>query len=71
MYKPLENLSIFNMAHTNGETVVWNDNIDIAPETLYEKGNQIWRARRKCRTAAGFCLTDVLKAHIIIMANSP
>ena len=38
MYKPLENPSIFNMAHTNGETVVWNDDIDIAPETLYEKG---------------------------------
>ena len=38
MYKPLENPSIFNMAHTNSETVVWNDDIDIAPETLYEKG---------------------------------
>ncbi len=38
MYKPLENMALFNMVHTNGETVVWNDEIDIAPETLYEKG---------------------------------
>ncbi len=38
MYKALENLSVFNQAHTNGETVVWNDDIDIAPETLYENG---------------------------------
>jgi hypothetical protein len=38
MYKPLEDISLFNMAHTNGETVIWTDDIDIAPETLFEKG---------------------------------
>ena len=25
-------------AHSDGTTVVWNEDIDIAPESLYEKG---------------------------------
>lgn len=37
MYKPLADVSVFNAVCTNGQTVVWNDDIDIAPETLFEK----------------------------------
>ncbi len=37
MYKPLKDISLFNAVSTNGQTAVWNDDIDIAPETLYEK----------------------------------
>ena len=48
MYKPLEDISLFNSVSTNGQTVVWNDEIDIAPETLFENGticNQNGKAR--------------------------
>lgn len=38
MYKPLEDISLFNSVCTNGQTAVWNDDIDIAPETLYKNG---------------------------------
>ncbi|WP_297646586.1 DUF2442 domain-containing protein [uncultured Treponema sp.] len=38
MYKPLADVSLFNSVCTNGQTAVWNDDIDIAPETLYENG---------------------------------
>lgn len=38
MYKPLEDIFLFNSVYTNGQTAVWNNDIDIAPETLYEKG---------------------------------
>ncbi len=38
MYKPLEDISLFNSVCTNGQTAFWNDEIDIAPETLYENG---------------------------------
>jgi hypothetical protein len=38
-FKPLKDTAVFNEVYLDGETVVWNDgNIDIAPETLYEKG---------------------------------
>lgn len=37
LYSPLKSIPVFSTAHTNGETVVWNNEIDIAPETLYEK----------------------------------
>ena len=48
MYKPLEDISLFNSVSTNGQTVVWNDEIDIVPETLFENGticNQNGKAR--------------------------
>ena len=38
MYKPLADVSLFNAVSTNGQTAIWNDDIDIAPETLYENG---------------------------------
>ncbi len=38
MYKPLEDISLFNSVSTNGQTAIWNDEIDIAPETLFENG---------------------------------
>lgn len=36
IYEPLKNLSFFMNAKVDGDTVVWNDDIDIAPEHLYE-----------------------------------
>lgn len=40
-FQSLKDVSIFNQVHTNGETVVWNDDIDIAPEYLYENSRKI------------------------------
>ena len=37
LFKPLRNLSLFMQAHRQGRSVVWNDEIDIAPEYLYEQ----------------------------------
>ena len=37
LFAPFENLSFFMKAHCDGITVVWNDELDIAPESLYEK----------------------------------
>lgn len=36
IYKPLMNLSFFMKAKVECGTVVWSDEIDIAPEHLYE-----------------------------------
>ena len=36
IFSQLKNLSFFLGAKTECGTVVWNDNIDIAPEHLYE-----------------------------------
>lgn len=36
VFRDLENLSFFLNARVSGDTVVWNDDIDIAPEHLYE-----------------------------------
>ena len=36
VYRRLENPGFFALAHTDYGTVVWPDEIDIAPETLYE-----------------------------------
>lgn len=38
IYSPLNNLSFFMSAKADCGTVVWNDDIDIAPEHLYECG---------------------------------
>jgi hypothetical protein len=38
VYKALNNIALFKVAHIECGTVVWNDDIDIAPEWLYEKG---------------------------------
>lgn len=36
IYSPLKNLAFFLKAKADCGTVVWNDDIDIAPEHLYE-----------------------------------
>ena len=36
MYSQLKDISFFNTVHTNGQTAVWNEDIDIAPEHLCE-----------------------------------
>ena len=41
IFKPLKNISLFKLAHTDGCTVVWTDKIDIDPESLYEEGISI------------------------------
>ena len=38
IFKQLKEPKIFKMAHVDAETVVWNDELDIAPEELYEVG---------------------------------
>lgn len=35
-FAPLKSLDLFMQAHKQGRSVVWNDEIDIAPEYLYE-----------------------------------
>ena len=41
IYADLKNLSLFLSAKAERGTVAWNDDIDIAPENLYEKGKPI------------------------------
>lgn len=36
IYAPLKNLAFFMSAKVGGDSVVWNDEIDISPEHLYE-----------------------------------
>ena len=36
-YASLVNPGLFKQAHVEGDTVVWNDNIDVAPEILYDE----------------------------------
>lgn len=42
IYAPLCRLDFFLKAHVAGDTVVWNDDIDIAPEFLYENSVLAW-----------------------------
>lgn len=35
-YAPLKNLTLFMRAHTDGCSVAWSEQLDIAPEHLYE-----------------------------------
>jgi hypothetical protein len=41
MYKPLKNRAFFCTVKVGFGTAIWNDNIDIAPEYLYENGVKI------------------------------
>lgn len=41
VFKPLSNKGLFKSARTDGCTVVWNDEIDIDPESLYNEGISI------------------------------
>lgn len=41
IYGPLKILNFFMKAHVDGDSVVWNDDIDIAPEHLYECSKNI------------------------------
>lgn len=36
LFAELKNLPFFLQARVGGDTVVWNDEVDIAPEHLYE-----------------------------------
>lgn len=37
MFQPLRNPVFFNTVKTDGMCVFWNDDIDVCPDTLYEK----------------------------------
>lgn len=37
VFRKLRDEALFAKAHIDGGTVVWNDMLDIAPETLYEQ----------------------------------
>ena len=37
VFAPLKALPLFMMARVEYDTVVWNDELDIAPEALYEQ----------------------------------
>lgn len=37
-FAPIKNIAIFNAAHIECNTVVWNDEIDLCPESLYNEG---------------------------------
>ena len=37
VFKELKNKDLFNTAHVSFDTVAWKNEIDLAPEVLYEK----------------------------------
>jgi hypothetical protein len=37
VFKELTNKTMFNTAHVSFDTVAWKNNVDLAPEYLYEK----------------------------------
>jgi len=41
VYQPLNNIEFFNQAKVKYGTVVWNDQIDIAPESLYLESRKV------------------------------
>ena len=40
-FEPLKNINLFLKAHVESGTVAWNDDIDIAPEYLYDNSENI------------------------------
>lgn len=40
-FAQLKNVGFFMLAHVAGGTVVWNDDVDLSPEHLYEKSMPI------------------------------
>ena len=36
IFEPLKNVQLFMQAHTDGVAVLWNEDLDVAPEYLYE-----------------------------------
>lgn len=47
-FAPLKNIGFFMMAHVAGGTVVWNDDVDLAPEHLYEMSVPILQTQNTC-----------------------
>ena len=41
IYQELKKINLFLQAKVDGDTVIWNDDIDIAPEHLYENSQPI------------------------------
>lgn len=41
IYAPLKNLTFFLSAKVSGDSVAWSDDLDIAPEHLYECSKEI------------------------------
>lgn len=41
IYAPLKNLDFFLTVKVSGDSIAWNDVIDIAPEHLYEYSKEI------------------------------
>ena len=42
VFQPLQNIDFFMHAKLEGCSVAWNDDIDIAPEHLYEKSTPVY-----------------------------
>ncbi|QEP42096.1 DUF2442 domain-containing protein [Ectothiorhodospiraceae bacterium BW-2] len=40
-FRPLQNPDIFQQVHVEHGVVVWNDDIDLSPDTLYLRGKRI------------------------------
>uniref|UniRef100_A0A831UGN6 DUF2442 domain-containing protein n=1 Tax=Geobacter metallireducens TaxID=28232 RepID=A0A831UGN6_GEOME len=53
VFKRLKNLELFKQAYVAFDTVCWPDNLDIAPETLYDRSHSLQRTESQVDDGQG------------------